>query len=162
MLKIHNCSLKKMFPLKTIYEIITLLESWTAQKHRIRAKKWNRSSAIKRQYFSVISLFSVFSFTFISDFGIFKSHSLIHVFWNRAVDRTISMFLFGDSVSPLCKQRNLIFQIPYLRSVIQRVDTWVVLQIISSMELVSKTKVWSYIQYHLDAKHFVFFQLQRP
>ena len=38
MLKIHNCSLKKMFPLKTIYEIITLLESWTAQKHRIREK----------------------------------------------------------------------------------------------------------------------------
>jgi hypothetical protein len=59
--------------------------------------------------------------------------SIIHVFWNRAVDRTISMFLFGESVSPLCKQRNLIFQIPYLRSVIQRVDTWVVLQIISSM-----------------------------
>ena len=42
------------------------------------------------------------------------------------------MFLFGDSVSPLCKQRNLIFQIPYLRSVIQQFDTWVLLQLLSA------------------------------
>ena len=38
MLKIHNFSLKKIFLLEKTFEIITFLESWTAQKHKIRAK----------------------------------------------------------------------------------------------------------------------------